>query len=129
MKISPNQLDDQTRIAARLIDLICEMSVGQQIELLKKLDKKQVKGGRSDYRRNRKIAVDYQVNGKVQKDFIRDISAAGVFIETQSPPSAGEKVKLTFSIADTKKPVTITGKIVRTDPDGFAVDFKRKSQK
>jgi len=129
MKISADQLDDETRIAARLIDLICEMSVAQQIKLLKQLDKKQYKGGRSDYRRNRKIAVDYEVNEEVHKDFIHDISAAGVFIETQSPPSAGEKITLTFSIANHKKPVTITGKIVRSDPDGFAVDFRQKTQK
>lgn len=129
MKISADQLDDETRIAARLIDLICDMSVAQQLELLKKLDKKQYKGGRSDYRRSRKIAVDYEVNETVQQDFIHDISAAGVFIETQTPPSAGEKIKLTFSIANHKKPVTITGKIVRTDPDGFAVDFRRRPQK
>ena len=129
MKISADQLDDETRIAARLIDLICDMSVAQQLKLLNQLDKKQYKGGRSDYRRSRKIAVDYEVNDKVHKDFIYDISAAGVFIETQTPPSAGEKIKLTFSIANHKKPVTITGKIVRTDPDGFAVDFRRKPQK
>ena len=129
MKISADQLDDETRIAARLIDLICDMSVAQQLELLKQLDKKQYKGGRSDYRRSRKIAVDYEVNETVQQDFIHDISAAGVFIETQTPPSAGEKIKLTFSIANHKKPVTITGKIVRTDPDGFAVDFRRRPQK
>ncbi len=129
MKISADQLDDETRIAARLIDLICDMSVAQQLELLKQLDKKQYKGGRSDYRRSRKIAVDYEVNETVQQDFIHDISAAGVFIETQTPPSAGEKIKLTFSIANHKKPVTITGKIVRTDPDGFAVDFRRNPQK
>ncbi len=129
MKISADQLDDETRIAARLIDLICDMSVAQQLELLKQLDKKQYKGGRSDYRRSRKIAVDYEVNETVQQDFIHDISAAGVFIETQTPPSAGEKIKLTFSIANYKKPVTITGKIVRTDPDGFAVDFRRRPQK
>ena len=129
MKNSADQLDDETRIAARLIDLICDMSVAQQLELLKQLDKGQYKGGRSDYRRNRKIAVDYEVNDKVHKEFIHDISSAGVFIETQSPPSAGEKIKLTFSIADNKKPVTITGRIVRTEPDGFAVDFRRKAQK
>ena len=129
MKNSADQLDDETRIAARLIDLICDMSVAQQLELLKQLDKGPYKGGRSDYRRNRKIAVDYEVNDKVHKEFIHDISSAGVFIETQSPPSAGEKIKLTFSIADNKKPVTITGRIVRTEPDGFAVDFRRKAQK
>jgi hypothetical protein len=65
MKISADQLDDKTRIAARLIDLICDMSVAQQLELLKQLDKKQYKGGRSDYRRSRKIAVDYEVNEAV----------------------------------------------------------------
>ena len=129
MKISADQLDDDTRIAARLIDVICDMSVAQQLELLKQLDKKQYKGARSDYRRNRKIAVDYEVNDKVYREFIHNISAAGVFIETQTPPSAGETIKLTFSIADNKKPVTITGKIVRTDTDGFAVDFRRKPQK
>ena len=129
MKNSADQFDDETRIAARLIDLICDMSVAQQLELLKQLDKGQYKGGRSDYRRNRKIAVDYKVNDKVHKEFIHDISSAGVFIETQTPPSAGEKIKLTFSIADNKKPVTITGRIIRTEPDGFAVDFRRKPQK
>ena len=129
MKIPADQLDDETRIAARLIDLICDMSVAQQLELLKQLDKKQYKGGRTDYRRNRKIAVDYEVNDKVQKDFIHDISAAGVFIETQTPPSAGETIKLSFSIANQKTPITITGKIVRADPDGFAVDFRQKPQK
>jgi hypothetical protein len=45
MKISTDQLDDQTRIAARLIDLICEMSGGQHLELLKQPDKKQYKRG------------------------------------------------------------------------------------
>ena len=129
MKISADQLDDETRIAARLIDLICDMSVAQQLELLKQLDNKQYKGGRSANRKSRKIAVDYKVNDKIHKDFINDISAAGVFIETQTPPAAGEKITLTFSIANHKKPVTITGKIVRTDSDGFAVDFRRKPQK
>jgi hypothetical protein len=68
-----------------IIDLICEMSVAQQLKLLKQLDKKQYKGGRSDYRRSRKIAVDYEVNDKAHKNFIHDISAAGVFIETHPP--------------------------------------------
>ncbi|UCH21450.1 MAG: PilZ domain-containing protein [Deltaproteobacteria bacterium] len=129
MTPSVDKLEDETRIAARLIDLICDMTVEQQLKLLNQLDKKQYKGGRSDYRRSRKIAVDYEVRNEVHKNFIQDISAAGVFIETQNPPSIGEKIKLTFSLAKSKKPVTITGKIVRTDHNGFAVDFRPNSKK
>jgi hypothetical protein len=121
--------EDETRITARLIDLICDMSINQQLELLEQLDKKKFKGGRSDFRRSRKIAVDYEFNNRVHRDFIQDISSAGVFIKTQNPPSIGEKITLSFSVADNKKPVTITGRIVRSDDRGFAVDFRRQAQK
>ena len=50
MTDSENEWEDETRITARLIDLICDMSIGQQLELLEQLDKKQFKGGRSDFR-------------------------------------------------------------------------------
>ena len=123
------QWEDETRITARLIDLICDMSIDQQLELLEQLDKQQFKGGRSDFRRSRKIAVDYEYNNRVHRDFIQDISSAGVFIKTQNPPSIGEQITLSFSLSDNKKPVTITGRIVRSDDRGFAVDFRRQSQK
>lgn len=129
MQNRAGQLEDETRIAARLIDLICDMTVEQQLKLLKQLDKKNFKGGRSDYRRSRKIAVDYKVNDAVHRDFIQDISNAGVFVETQNPPSVGEKITLTFSLANNKKSITVTGKIVRANSDGFAVAFRRNSQK
>lgn len=126
---SEKEWEDETRITARLIDLICDMSIDQQLELLEQLDKKQFKGGRSDFRRSRKIAVDYEFNNRVHRDFIQDISSAGVFIETQNPPSIGEKITLSFSLSDNKKPVMITGRIVRSDDRGFAVDFRRKARK
>ncbi len=129
MEKRADQLDDETRIAARLIDLICDMTVEQQLELLKQLDKKKFKGGRSDYRRYHKIAVNYKVNNTVHRDFIQDISNAGVFIEARNPPSVGEKITLTFSLANNKNPVTIAGKIVRANTEGFAVDFRQNSQK
>jgi hypothetical protein len=124
-----NPIQDETRITARLIDLICDMSIEQQLELLNKLDRQQYKGGRSDYRRSRKIAVDYEVNNRVHRDFIQDISAAGVFIETQTPPAVGEKITLTFALAENKKPVKIAGRIVRSSKGGFAVDFRRTAGK
>ena len=129
MKADLDQIEDETRITARLIDIICDMSIDQQMQLLHQLDRQQFKGGRSDHRRNRKIAVDYEHNNRVHRDFIQDISAAGVFIETQNPPSVGEVITLSFSLAEGKKPIKINGKIVRSNNLGFAVDFRRPSKK
>jgi hypothetical protein len=124
-----NDFDDETRITARLIDIICDMSIGQQLTLLQELDRKQYKGGRSDYRRNKKIAVSYEINNRVHKDFIQDISAAGVFIETPNPPAVGEEITLKFSLTRDRKPLKIRGRIARANNRGFAVDFRRKEQK
>ena len=124
-----HELEDETRITARLIDLICEMTIEQQLNLLRELDTRDYRGGRSDYRRSRKIAVDYEIDNRIHRDFIQDISAAGVFIETQSPPAVGELITLSFSVSEGKKPITITGRIVRSNDRGFAVDFRRRNSK
>ncbi len=129
MNTIDHDYEDETRITARLIDLICEMTIEQQLDLLRELDTRDYRGGRSDYRRSRKIAVDYEIDNRIHRDFIQDISAAGVFIEAQSPPSVGELITLSFSVAKGKKPVTITGRIVRSNDRGFAVDFRRSTRK
>lgn len=128
----PNEKDrivDETRITARLIDLICDMTMAQQIELLSQLDHKKYKSGRADRRRKRKIAVDYEVNNFLRQDVIRDISNVGVFVETPAPPAVGEKIRLSFCLTDDKKPIRVTGRIVRSTEKGFAVAFRRKAPK
>jgi hypothetical protein len=122
-------ISDETRITARLIDLICEMSISQQLDLLDQLDRRQYKSGRADHRRDRTILVDYEVNNLLRQDFIRDISKVGVFIETPAPPPVGEKIRLSFSLTDAKKPIRVTGRIVRATEKGFAVDFRHKTRK
>ena len=128
MTTSGHEFEDETKITARLIDLVCEMSIEQQLELLQKLDRKHYKGGRTDSRRSRKIVVDYEINNRTHRNFIQDISAAGVFIETPNPPAVGERITLSFSLAENKKPITITGRVVRSIDNGFAVDFRRNAQ-
>jgi len=128
MTVSGREFEDETKITARLIDLVCEMTFEQKQELLKKLDRKLYKKGRADSRRNHKIEVDYEIDNRTHRNFIQDISAAGVFIETSNSPAVGEKITLRFSLADDKKPITITGRIVRSIDNGFAVDFRRTAQ-
>ncbi len=128
MKALENIEKDATRITARLIDIVCDMTIDQQLELLQQLDKKKYKGGRSDHRRSRKIAVNYEIDSFVRQDFIQDISSAGVFIETPKPPAIGGDITLSFSIAN-DRPVKISGRIVRSNDRGFAVEFKRVERK
>ena len=122
-------ISDETRITARLIDLICDMTISQQLELLGQLDSRQYKSGRAGHRRDRTILVDYEVNNLLRQDFIRDISNVGVFIETPTPPPVGEKNRLSFYLADSQKTIRVTGRIVRSTEKGFAVAFRRKTRK
>jgi hypothetical protein len=66
------------------------------------------------------IPVDYVVNQKAHREFIHDISAKGVFIGSKAPPSTGDEIVLTFAW---KQHYKSRGKVVRTDSDGFAVQF------
>ena len=122
-------INDETRITARLIDLICDMSISQQMELLEELDHQNYKGGRNDSRKDRKLLVAYEIDDYLHKDVTRDISNTGVFIETHSPPAIGEDITLSFSFSEGKKSVKISGRVVRSTPDGFAVKFQRRSRK
>ena len=60
-------------------------------------------------------------------DFWQDISAAGVFIETQRPLFVAEELILTFSIAGFDKPLKIKGEIVQVNRNGIGVEFKDMS--
>jgi len=129
LTVSGREIEDETKITARLIDLVCEMTTKQQLQLLQNLDRNLYKKGRADSRRNHKIKVDYKISNRIHRNIIQDISAAGVFIETSNPPAVGEKIILSFSLAENKKPITITGRIVRSIDNGFAVDFRHPTQR
>lgn len=66
------------------------------------------------------IPVDYVVNQKAYREFIHDISEQGAFIGCKEQPRPGDKIVLTFSW---KKNFKSNGTVVRTDDNGFAVQF------
>lgn len=72
------------------------------------------------------IIVDYATQDKAFRDYIRDISKGGVFIETSNFFSAGQEFIMTFSIPNQDKPFMFIGEVVRTDGRGVGVKFKRK---
>ncbi|MFZ0612409.1 MAG: PilZ domain-containing protein [Desulfobacterales bacterium] len=114
---------DDTRITARLIDLVCDMTIAQQIDLLRQLDGGPYKHARAGHRRKRTIRVDYDVGNLLRQDFIRDISKMGVFIETPAAPAVGQKIRLSISLAEDRPPIRLTGRVVRSTEKGFGVAF------
>ena len=74
-------------------------------------------------RKNCSIATDYSIGGKTFKGTIRNIAAGGLYVRPDQPHFAGQEILVDFQIPDSPEPVWTSGKIVRNDLSGFAVQF------
>lgn len=113
---------------ARLTELFNNLSEAQQKALLSILEDWQRTERRKHPRRYWVGPVDYATEDRAFKDFIKNVSAGGVFIETHIPFSIGEQITLTFSPSNRDKPIKITGEIVWTGSLGIGVRFKMPNQ-
>ena len=123
-----DQQSNEASITARLIELINNLSQKQQQALLGMLEDWQHTNRREHLRKPCFIAVDYADDERAFKDFIKNISTGGVFIETDTPFSVGRELTLTFSSSNYERPIKITGKIVRSGRRGIGVRFKSKHE-
>lgn len=110
------------QITRRLMELIREMPPEQQEDLLKVLE-----WGRRDQRRHsRRPSARPAVltaSSKRYQGVVRNISQGGVFIETPARISIGQEVFLSISLFSFEDPMTITGRVIRIEPMGVAVQF------
>ena len=104
----------------RLINLIHDMTEDQLRNLLNLIENQQ-SGYRKHHREDCSIVTDYIVRDKTYKDFIKNISAGGVYIKTQQPQVLGQDIFINFTLPDYHEPIRVYGKIVRIDSEGFAV--------
>ena len=110
----------------RILEIISDMSETHRRKLLKSLEKWQQSkfGEKRKYPRKQTfIWAECSVNRRALNDFIQNLSVGGLFIETQIPFFVGEALSMTFSLPDVEDPIKITGKIVRVDTRGIAVQF------
>jgi CheY-like chemotaxis protein len=70
------------------------------------------------------VAVDYDINDWSCQNFVRNISLGGAYIETQDPITVGETIQLNFSSANLRNHLSVSGKVVRRDANGFGVQFE-----
>ncbi len=114
-------------VTNQLVELIKEISEEKQRFLLD-LVKKWAGQKERHARKGCLIPVDYATSDRNFSDYIQDISASGVFIQTRQPLKEGQEVTLAFSVLDTENPFKIVGKIVRSEPTGIAVQFENLTQ-
>lgn len=115
-------------VRGRLFELIFAMPATKTRELLQELekrgqDKHEEKEKRKHSRKRTFIQVDCSGEKCAFTDFIQNISAGGLYIETQMPLLVDQELSMTFSSRGSKDPVKITGKVVRVDPKGIGVQF------
>ena len=115
-------------VKVRLFELIGCLSEEEQKALLKELEERFYARKRRYERRPWHKAVDYSNGNAVYTDFIQDISAGGVFLETRNPFRIGEKISMTFYFPDYPEPIQIQGKIARMSPRGVGVKFDLSNQ-
>ncbi len=115
----------QSDVVKQLIGLIKNISEEKQYKLLEILEEWKMQGKREYDRKSCLIAVDYSTQDRFFRDFIQDISAGGVFIETRDNLSIGQEIALTFSIPNSQIPFRVLGKVTRTSSQGVAVKFNQ----
>lgn len=116
--------NDENRTQERLIALIRTLSAKEQARLLQELEERQ-SGERRQLPRQACFApIEFSYRGQVYRDFIQNISAGGLFIETATPVDLGEKIALTFTLPGSQLPIKFAGKVVRTTERGIGIAFQ-----
>jgi len=114
-------------ITARLFRLILKMPLEERRKLLEDLESRQDVKKRQYPRKDYFMDVQYVINERLYDGFIKNISPAGIFIETDYEDiktiQNGDPVILTFKHPDSKDPLKITGDVVRVEEGGIGVNF------
>lgn len=88
----------------------------------------QIADKRQFSRNSCQLIVDYKIQGRaysVYYDYIQDISAGGVFIQTNDKSlTVGQNMQMTFSLPFLGKLMDIACVIVRCTEDGIGIKFK-----
>ena len=122
-------------VMARLTDLLKEISAyldnaseEERQRILISLEEMWERGRRQHPRKPCSIPVTCAAEDRVIKDFIKNISAGGAFIETSVAFSPGEHITLMFSSTEQEEPIKISGRIVWRVPEGIGVKFTTASR-
>jgi Tfp pilus assembly protein PilZ len=78
---------------------------------------------RQDPRHISYIIAKYTVLEGTFRDVIKNISAGGLFVRTQRKVAVGQPIAIEFPLFNFDQIIHVSGKVVRSEPVGFAVTF------
>ena len=76
-------------------------------------------------RRTAYIIAEYTVLEGCFRDIIKNIGSGGLFIRTDRKIAVGQPILTKFPLFNFDKTLQASGRVVRGDPDGFAVTFNK----
>ncbi|PIE74602.1 MAG: hypothetical protein CSA18_04445 [Deltaproteobacteria bacterium] len=116
-----------SEITSTLIDLVLYLEPEDKIALLKILQEK----GNINKRKSDRIPyfaeIDFSINGRPSKGYISNISESGIFVQSFETPSEGETITMAFPHPERKKYVKRKGMVVRSEYEGFAIEFEEEN--
>ena len=127
MKNNDNELSIN-EVRTFIFEIITDMPDTELRLLLKDLEKwEKSKDKKRKYpRRSTLIDITYSSDQRgFFEDVIRNISAGGLYIETNLLSELGQKLTMTFSHPNSGDPIKVLGKVIRTDSEGIGVKFDK----
>ena len=115
---------DNGSITARLVNLISNMPIQAQKILLTELEETVRIDRRKHSRKPYLGEVEYATEDRVYQEFIQDISAGGLFIETRSPLAVGQEITVILSLPSHERSIKIISEVVKVTQQGIGVKFK-----
>ena len=117
-------------ITSRLIKLIMDMSIDQQMALLMQLEGSQLNsdtlGERDTSRKPYTSTIHFTSKDRSHTGISQDISSGGMFIKTDESFTVGQILTLAIPFPKQPKQIKIPAEIVRTTPEGIGVEFMKK---
>jgi hypothetical protein len=116
--------NNPSRVLRRIFKIIDNMPEFEIRNLLIGLEKwKQNSGQRKHPRKDTHTLALFRDGGLSFREHVTNLSASGLFIETNIPLSVTNQLSIQFVHPESKNVVKTKGKIVRIDANGIGVKF------
>jgi Tfp pilus assembly protein PilZ len=112
----------KTRIA-EIVSTMSETELEKFLTGLEKWQKSKFDDERGHARKDISIFATFWSGGYFFSDHIKNISASGLFLETNIPVAVGGTVTTSFSLSENAGRIKVEGEIVRVRPNGFGMKF------
>ena len=110
-----------------IIKRVHNLTPEQQKNVLEYLKSIQASGQRGYPRRGTRIDIDAVVGDKLIKSDTYDISASGMFINTEWKFDLDTGIRVVFLLPGQNRPFKLQGRITRVEQSGVAIQFEEVS--